>query len=146
MLEPTYSTRATDTRILFYARQVVPEYFQTFWLARRSFLEKNGDVMRRFLRARRKGLDHTLKNIQDAAAIYAKLNKLSDEVGLKVLQASGVPQGDYHSDGRLSPKGLQAVEEAMAISGDIAKEFRIPWKEIVDQSYLDPDQRISLPA
>jgi hypothetical protein len=34
----------------------------------------------------------------------------------------------------------------MKISGDIAKDFRIPWKEIIDQSYLDPDQRISIPS
>jgi hypothetical protein len=33
----------------------------------------------------------------------------------------------------------------MRIAGDIPKDSKIPWGQIVDQSFLDPDQRIELP-
>jgi len=145
MLEPTYSTRAADTRILFYASKYVPLYFQTLLLARRSLVERNPEVVRGFLRARRKGVEFIASNPGEAARIYARLNNLTEEQGMAVLRASGAHAGAYYSDGRLSRAGLQTAEEGMRIAGDIPRDFKIPWSRIVDQSFLDPDQRIELP-
>ncbi len=146
MLEPTFTLRGGGTRILFYARQLVPDYFQTFWLARKTFMQQHGDVLRAFLRARRRGLEYTLKNPREAAQVWARLNKQPDDLAMKMLDASGVPQGHYHSDGRLIAEGLKTVEEGMQLSGDIEKNAKVPWREIIDQSFLDPAQRIALPA
>lgn len=145
MLEPTYSTRASDTRILFYANRYVPLYFQTLILARKSLVERNPEVVRGFLRARRKGVEFILKNPGEAARIYARLNNLTEEQGMAVLRLSGAHAGAYYSDGRLSRAGLLTAEEGMRIAGDIPRDFRIPWSKIVDQSFLDADQRIELP-
>lgn len=145
MLEPTYSTRASDTRILFYAKKYVPLYFQTLLLARRSLVERNPEVVRGFLRARRKGVEFILRNPGEAARIYARLNNLTEDQGMLVLRASGAHVGAYYSDGRLSRAGLLTAEEGMRIAGDIPKDFKIPWSKIVDQSFLEPDQRIELP-
>lgn len=145
MLEPTYSTRAADTRILFFAAKYVPLYSQTLLLARRSLVERNPEAVRGFLRARRRGVQAILRNPQEAARIYAQLNRLSEDVGMDVLKASGAHLGAYFSDGRLSLTSLQVAEEGMRIAGDIPKDFKIPWRRIVDQSFLDPDQQIELP-
>jgi NitT/TauT family transport system substrate-binding protein len=146
MLEPTFTLRGAGTRTLFYARDLVPDYFQSFWLARKTFMQQHGDVLRGFLRARRRGLEYTLKNPREAALVWARLNKQPEDLAVKMLQASGVPQGLYHSDGRFVAAGLNTVEEGMRLSGDIEKAARIPWRQIVDQSFLDPAQRIELPA
>ena len=145
MLEPTYSTRAADTRILFFAARYVPLYFQTLVLARRSLIDRNPEAVRGFLQARRRGVQAILKDPRDAARLYARLNQLSEDVGMDVLKASGAHVGAYYSDGRLSRAGLLIAEEGMRIGGDIPKDFKIPWGQIVDQSFLDPDQRIELP-
>lgn len=146
MLEPTFSLRGAGTRILFYARELVPDYFQTFWLARKSFMQQHGEVLRAFLRARRRGVEYTLQKPREAALVWARLNKQPEELAVKMLQASGVPQGHYHSDGRFIADGLRTVEEGMRLSGDIEKSANVPWREIIDQGFLDPAQRIELPA
>lgn len=146
MLEPTFTLRGAGIRILFYARQLVPDYFQTFWLARKSFMQQHGEVLRGFLRARRRGLEYTLKNPREAALVWAKLNKQPEDLAMRMLEASGVPQGQYHSDGRFIAEGLRTVEEGMRLSGDIEKNAKVPWREIIDQSFLDPAQRIALPV
>lgn len=146
MLEPTFTLRGAGTRILFYAREFVPDYFQTFWLARKSFMQQHGEVLRGFLRARRRGLEYTLQNPREAALVWARLNKQPEELAVKMLQASGVPQGLYHSDGRFVADGLRTVEEGMRLSGDIEKSAKVPWREIIDQAFLDSAQRIELPV
>lgn len=146
MLEPTFSLRGQGTRILFYARELVPSYFQTFWLARTSFMQEHGDALRAFLKARRRGLQYALEKPREAAALWARLNKQPEELGMKMLEASAVTDGSYHSDGRFVAEGLKTVEEGMRLSGDIEKTAKIPWREIVDQRFLDPAQRIELPA
>lgn len=146
MLEPTFTLRGQGTRTLFYAREFVPEYFQTFWLARKSFMQERGEVLRGFLRARRRGLEHALANPREAAAIWAKLNNQSEALGMKMLESNGVTNGSYHSDGRFILEGLRTVEEGMRLSGDIDKGAKIPWRDIIDQRFLAPDQRIELPA
>ena len=146
MLEPTFSTRGQGTRILFFAREFVPNYFQTFWLARKRFAEEHGDVLRAFLAARKRGLERTLAEPKAAAALWARLNKQPEELGMTMLRANGVLDGSYHSDGRLLLDGLRTVEEGMRLSGDIDAGASVPWRRIVDQRFLEPSQRIELPA
>ncbi|RTG91529.1 ABC transporter substrate-binding protein [Thermus scotoductus] len=145
ILEPTYTLSASDLRILFYARQYVPLYLQTVILARKSLIDRNPEVVRGFLRARRRGVEAIMNDLREAARIYGRVNNLSEDLGLRVLRNSGVHVGAYYSDGRLSAAGLQTVEEGMRLSGDIPKDYRIPWRSIVDQRFLEADQRIGLP-
>lgn len=145
MLGPTYVTTQFETRILFHASDYVPDYFQTLILARRSLVQERPEVVRGFLKARRQGYQRMLQDVQGAARLYARLNRMSESAAMEAIRIAGVDRAVYHSDGRLIREGLLTAEEGMRISGDIGANDRVPWREIVDQSFLDPDQRIELP-
>ena len=145
MLGPTYVTTQFETRILFHASDYVPDYFQTLIMARRSLVQERPEVVRAFLKARRQGYERMLQDVQGAARLYARLNRMDPRAAMEAIRIAGVDRAIYHSDGRLIREGLLMAEEGMRIAGDIGATDRIPWREIVDQSFLDPDQRIELP-
>ncbi|HEY8486111.1 MAG TPA: ABC transporter substrate-binding protein [Limnochordales bacterium] len=145
MLGPTYVTTTMETRIVFHASDYVPNYFQTLILARRSLVQEHPDVVRGFLKARRQGYERMLQDVPAAARLYARLNRMAEGAALQAIRIAGVDRAVYHSDGRLVREGLLMAEEGMRIAGDMGPNDRIPWREIVDQSFLDPDQRIELP-
>lgn len=145
-LEPTTSTKGTKFRILFYARELVPDYFQTFWMARESFLKTHPDVMRGFLRARAKAVKFILDRPEETAKILMKTNEVATtmELAMKTLKEEGAIAGEYYSDNRFIKRGLDLVEKGMKIVGSIAPDAKIPWAEIIDQSYIEEAKRIKL--
>jgi NitT/TauT family transport system substrate-binding protein len=143
---PTMLGQGAKYRILFYATEFVPDYFQTFWIARESFLKANGDVMRAFLRARARGLKFILENPEEAAKIFIKTSDAIKDIkgAMETLKHEGVLDGTYHSDNRFIARGLETVEKGMRVVGSIAPDAKIPWAKIIDQSYIEPDKRIKL--
>ncbi len=143
---PTMLTQGAKYKILFYATDFVPDYFQSFWMARESFLKPNGDVMRAFLRARERGLDVILKNPEEAAKIFVKTSDAVTDVkaAMETLKQEGVLDGKYYSDNRFIARGLETVEKGMRAVGSIAPDVKIPWAKIIDQSYIDVNKRIKL--
>ncbi len=146
-LEPTTSTKGTKFRILFYAREFAPDYFQTFWMARESFLKSHPDVMRGFLRARAKAVKFILEKPEEAANILIKTNEVATtmKLAMTTLKEEGAITGEYYSDNRFIKKGLDLVEKGMRIVGSIAPDAKIPWAEIIDQGYIEEAKRIKLP-
>ena len=145
-LEPTTSTKGTKFRILFYARELVPDYFQTFWMARESFLKTHPHVMRGFLRARAKGVKFILEKPEEAAKILIKTNEVATtmELAMKTLKEEGAITGEYYSDNRFIKRGLDLVEKGMKIVGSIPTDAKIPWAEIIDQTHIEEAKRIKL--
>jgi NitT/TauT family transport system substrate-binding protein len=143
---PTMATKGAKFRVLFYARDLVPDYFMSFWMARESFLKAQPDVMRAFLRARARGVKFILENPEDAGKILMKTNDSipTMEVAMETLKHEGILDGEYYSDNRFIKKGLETVEEGMRVVGSIAPNAKIPWAEIIDQSYIDAGKRVRL--
>jgi NitT/TauT family transport system substrate-binding protein len=143
---PTMLKQGAKFRVLFYAMDFVPNYFMTFWMARESFLKTNPDVMRAFLRARERGVKFVLENPEEAAKIFMKTCEGVTTVkeAMETLKQEGILDGKYYSDNRFIPEGLETVVKGMKVVGLIAPDFKIPWAEIIDQSYLDPSKRIKL--
>jgi NitT/TauT family transport system substrate-binding protein len=143
---PTMLGQGAKYKVLFYATDFVPDYFQTFWMARESFLKTNGDVMRAFLRARARGLKFVLENPEEAAKIFMKTSdSITDMKGaMETLKNEGILDGKYYSDNRFIARGLETVEKGMRAVGSIAPDAKIPWAKIIDQSFIEPDKRIKL--
>ena len=143
---PTMATKGAKFRVLFYARDLVPDYFMSFWMARESFLKAQPDVMRAFLRARARGVKFILENPEDAGKILMKTNDSipTMEVAMETLKHEGILDGEYYSDNRFIKKGLETVEEGMRVVGSIAPNAKIPWAEIIDQSHIDAGKRVRL--
>jgi NitT/TauT family transport system substrate-binding protein len=144
---PTMALKGAKFRVLFYAKDFVPDYFMSFWMARESFLKEHPDEMRAFLRARARGLKFIMENPEEAAKIFMKTNDSipTMEVAMETLKYEGILDGSYFSDNRFIKKGLETVVEGMRAVGSIGPKDEIPWAEIVDQSYIDPSKRIRLP-
>jgi NitT/TauT family transport system substrate-binding protein len=144
---PTMLAQGAKYRILFYATDFVPDYFQTFWMARDTFLKEHPDVMRGFLRARERGLKYILENPEEAAKIFMKTgDSITNLKGaMETLKHEGVLDGKYFSDNRFITAGLETVVKAMKVVGSIAPDATVPWAKIIDQSYIDQSKRIKLP-
>jgi NitT/TauT family transport system substrate-binding protein len=143
---PTMAIKGAKFRVLFYAKDFVPDYFMSFWMARESFLKAQPDVMRGFLRARARGVKFILENPEEAGKIFMKTTDgiPTMEVAMETLKHEGILGGEYYSDNRFIKKGLETVEEGMRVVGSIAPNVKIPWAEIIDQSYIDAGKRIKL--
>lgn len=143
---PTVATKGAKFRVLFYAKDLVPDYFMTLWIARESFLKAQPDVMRRFLRARERGIKFILENPQEAGKILMKTNDSipTMDVAMETLKHEGILSGEYYSDNRFIKRGLEMIEEGMRVVGSIAPGGKISWAEIIDQSYIDAGKRITL--
>lgn len=133
-------------RVLFFGRSWLPEYFQTVWMAKNSFLKEHPDVMKGFLRARAKGVKFILENPKEAASILAGYNvkDLTKEGALTAMKNAGIPAGEYYTLGGFTKEGLELAEKGMRLAGVIGPNEVIPWKKIIDQSFLPEDQRIEL--
>jgi NitT/TauT family transport system substrate-binding protein len=143
---PTMLAQGAKYRILFYATDFVPDYFMSFWMARDSFLKTHGDVMKGFLRARERGLKSILENPEEAAKIFMKTgDSIKDIKGaMETLKHEGILDGKYYSDNRFVARGLETVEKGMRVVGSIGPDVKVPWANIIDQSYMDAEKRIKL--
>lgn len=143
---PTVLTKGAKFRVIFYAKDLVPDYFMSFWMARESFLKEHPDVMRGFLRARARGVKFILENPEEAAKILMKTSDAitTMEVAMETLKHEGIIAGEYYSDNRFIKEGLETVVKGMRVVGSIAPDDKIPWAEIVDQSYIEAAKRTKL--
>jgi NitT/TauT family transport system substrate-binding protein len=100
--------------------------------------------MRAFLRARARGVKFIIENPEEAAKILIKTSDSipNMEIALKTLKNEGILDGKYYSDNRFILKGLEMVEKGMKIVGSIPPDAKIPWSQIIDQSYIEESKRI----
>ncbi len=144
MLPSSFTERA-GFRVLFNAWDTVPNYFQTLILAHRRLVERNPEAIRSFLAARRWGVEQIQKDPEGAAQVYAKTANISPDLAREAIRFAGAERGRYYSDGRLDPEGLRLAEEGMRIAKEIGPDERVPWTQLVNQSFLADDQRVQLP-
>lgn len=142
---PSAFIRPEEFRTLFNARDFLPDYFQTVILAHRRLLETNPGVVRSFLAARRWGVRRIRERPEEAIEIYARSANISLELARESFRIAGVAEGLYYSEGGFTPEGLRLAEEGLRISREIGPEEKVPWRQIVDQRFLDADLRITLP-
>lgn len=142
---PSAFTRPDEFRILFNARDLVPDYFQTVILANRRLVENNPLVVRSFLLARRWGVRRIRERPEEAIGIYARSANISLELAKESFRIAGVVEGQYYSEGGFTAEGLRLAEEGLRVSKEIGPEERVPWRQIIDQRFLEADLRITLP-
>ncbi len=127
-------------RVLFWAFDLVKEWQETTFAAKPEFIKSNPDVLRRFLRAYQKTMDWQVKNLDEAAKIWADATKIDPAVASQLMKAA--PKTAFTT--KLTTAGLKVAEESM-------REFKlidkpVPWKELVDQSLLPKELQADLPA
>lgn len=132
-IEPVYSAQKKDWKLVFWAKDYVPSFLQTLIIVGPELIKSNPDSIRAVLKARARGLEDVIKNVEEAAEIYAKASNQSKEVCLNALK--GVDPKQYYTVG-LELEGLRTVEEEMRIIGLLKKDEKIPWKDLTNQDFL----------
>jgi NitT/TauT family transport system substrate-binding protein len=140
LVDPTLTLEPEKYRVLFHGYDVFPKFTYSVVVATREFTEKYPDKLRKVLRARRRAVEFMEKNREETATIYAQLFEFSPEVAKKLLPK--YYEWGQWSHGAFSKEGLAAMSDGMMLVGQIDKP--VEWSKVIDQSFLDPDQRRSL--
>ncbi|MFN2460952.1 MAG: ABC transporter substrate-binding protein, partial [Candidatus Velthaea sp.] len=141
-IDPIITQRKDAIRIIFFARDYVPRYLQTVWVASPSALVKNPKEVSGLLRARKRGLEYIVAKPKDAAGIFARVAKQSEPV-VEFTLANERPN-EYFADGSLDGKALALVVDGMRI-GRLIGTDKVPLAKMVDQSALPQTGRSTIP-
>lgn len=141
-VDPSFTQRKDSIRAVFFAREYVPRYLQTVWVASPEVLRKNPKELAGLLRGRKRGLEYVVAKPKDAAAIFARVAKQSEAVVASTL-ANERP-AEYFADGSLDGKALALVVEGMRM-GRLLTAEKVPLAKMVDQSALPATMRGSIP-
>jgi NitT/TauT family transport system substrate-binding protein len=140
LVDPTLTLEPEKYRILFHGYDIFPKFSYSVVVATREFTEKYPDKLRQVLRARRRAVEFMESNRDETTSIYAQLFEFSLDTAKKLLPKY-YDWGQW-SHGAFSREGLAAMSEGMMLVGQIDKP--VDWSKVIDQSFLDPDQRRNL--
>ena len=142
-VDPLLTRNQSKLHVVFFAKEYVPRYLQTVWVAGPSVLQEQKAKIAAFIAARARGLDAVIKDPHTAANIYAKVTNADPALTFTTLEHEK-PE-DYFSHGRLDPKALQLVIDGMRIGKLIGSE-KVPVGGMIDDTLLAASERAAMPA
>jgi len=140
LVDPSLTLEPEKYRILFHGYDIFPKFTYSVVVATREFTEKYPDKLRAVLRARRRAVEFMERNRDETVSIYSELFEFSLDDARKLLPK--YYEWGQWSHGEFSKEGLAAMSDGMMLVGQIDKP--VDWSKIIDQSFLDPDQRRDL--
>jgi NitT/TauT family transport system substrate-binding protein len=141
IMEPILTRQRNENwRVIFKARDFIPHYLQTVWIAGPQTIQNQSDVLARFLRARARGVEFIKSNLEEAAKIFAETSDLSEEIAL--ISLKNIDPVSYYSDGTFDQEGLDLVGEGMQTVGLI--DHTVEWSKLITQDFLPAEKRIQL--
>lgn len=144
MVDPIFTQQSAVVRAIFFARDYVPQYLQTVWLASDETMKTKGKLIAGFLRARARGVEYAVGHPIQAATRWAKAAELP-QATIAVTLAHEKPSA-YFGKGNLSAASLTRVVEGMRIGKLLAADQKVALAKIVDQSALPASERVTMPA
>lgn len=130
-VDPLLYEHRDQLRVVFFARQYVPRFLQTVWLASTQTMRERTPFIAGFLRARAKGVDYVVSHPIQAAQRYAKLTN-GDQRASAVTLAQEQP-ASYFGHGELDQNSLALIVESMRI-GKLLGSDKVDLPKLVDQS------------
>ena len=140
-IEPGLTKNAAKYKVLFYARDVLPEFAMSFAVTSGDYAEKNPETVRKLIAVQKRATDFIYANPAEAEKIY--------------VEAWETPPGtDAHAQfqqflkwrvwagGTCSKAGLDALSSSLQEIGDVDRP--VDWQKLLDQRFLEPGQRIAL--
>ena len=140
LVDPALTLEPEKYKILFHGYDVFPKFTYSVVVATREFTQKYPDKLRKVLSARRRAVEYMEQHREETAALYSQLFEFPLDVAHKLLPK--YYEWGQWSHGSFSPEGLKAMSDGMLLVGLIDKP--VDWSKIIDQSFLEPDQRRQL--
>jgi len=141
VIEPIATRLSSQFRPAFAFGDYVPSMTQTVGFAQRGWLEKNGDLVRGIIAARRKAVEAIYADPKAAAAIIAKTHALEPAIAETVTAKFAKVR--YWSLGDFDRAGLDANIEGLELI-NAAEGRGVDWNQLIDQGYLPADLKKQL--
>lgn len=138
--EPVWSKEKANFRAVWWSTDIAPRVTQTVGVVRTDYLQKNPDVIRGIINARRKGVEFIRENPAEAVPIFAREYKIPPEQAKAALDSVLAAKGTYWSRGEFDYEGMEFMLKGLQMVKAIP-EGPFDWKSVVDESYLPDDLR-----
>lgn len=138
--DPRMTLQAKDYKILFYAWQYYPQFSWAVGVTTEDYAKAHPDIVRKIVAVHRKAVEYIYAHHKDAAEVYAKVWNVSEPEAEAILPK----YYDWHhwNAGEFSKAGLDTVVEGLHTVGEL--EGPVDWSQLIDQEFLDKDQRHAL--
>jgi NitT/TauT family transport system substrate-binding protein len=139
-IEPGLTKNAAKHKVLFYARDVLPEFAMSFAVAGGDYADKNPETIRKLIAVQKRAVDFIYANPADAEKIYAEVWKTEPAEAHREFQQ--FLSWRIWAGGKCSKAGLDALSASLQEIGDVDRP--VDWPNLIDQRFLEPEQRIPL--
>ena len=139
-IEPGLTKNAAKYKVLFYARDILPEFAMSFAVTTSEYAEKHPETIRKLIAVQKRAVDFIYANPTEAEKIYAEVWETTP------AEAHGQFQQFLSwriwAGGTCSKGGLDALSSSLQEIGDV--DGPVEWPKLIDQKFLEPAQRIPL--
>ena len=132
IMDPIWSQRKDKLRALFWVKDELPPMVQSVGVTTAEFARDNRDMLRRLVRARRKGVDFVYANPAETAEIVAKHYEMKAPVVRTAID--NLTPLRYWSHGEFEMDGMNNMVRGLQIVGEVSGP--VDWTKVVDASYL----------
>lgn len=138
--EPVWSKEKGNFRPVWWSTDIAPRVTQTVGIVRTDYLEKNPEVIRGIISARRKAVEFIKANPGEAALVMAREYKIPLEQAKTALESVLAAKGVYWSRGEFDYEGMEFMLKGLQMVKAVP-EGPFDWSKVIDESFLPADLR-----
>lgn len=138
--EPVWSKEKGNFRPVWWSTDIAPRVTQTVGIVRTDYLEKNPEVIRGIISARRKAVEFIKANPGEAAPVMAREYKIPLEQAKTALESVLAAKGVYWSRGEFDYEGMEFMLKGLQMVKAVP-EGPFDWSKVIDESFLPADLR-----
>lgn len=135
IMDPIWSREHARWRPVFFVKDILPPMTQTVGITTVQFMRDQPAKLRAIIAGRRKGVDFTYANPEEAGRIFAEAYELPRELGVRAVR--NMVEVRYWSRGEIDTRALDNMVEGLRIIGEV--DGPVDWSTLVDRSFLPPD-------
>lgn len=143
-LEQLYAATADQHKIVWRVSDEIPRHAYSFAVAGERFSNEDPGLVRSYLEARSEAVDRVYEDPVSAGQVFATVSELPEDGCVAVVETMVAEEGIVRTG--YGNEDLDVMLNGMVIVGQLDQEERdqLPLSDMIDQSFIPEDQRISL--
>ncbi|HWK47784.1 MAG TPA: ABC transporter substrate-binding protein [Stellaceae bacterium] len=140
IVEPIWARLGSKYRVLALGKDVLPTLANTVGVTTEAAAEKQGDMLRRIIRARRRAVQFLYAHPDEAGDIVAEAYKIEPDVARRAVHdliGDGVGDVPYFGEGNFHPDSLKRMLDLQIQIGAVQAPADI--SGIIDEQFLPED-------
>jgi NitT/TauT family transport system substrate-binding protein len=141
-MEPISSkaVESKEGKVIWNVDDVIPHWIEGSLATTDEMIQKQPDLIRRFITAYLRGVDYVRDHPEESARIWAEMVGFPD-VPLAVRSMKNYPSRAWSA--KFDLKALAEITKAIRVLKLV--EGEVDWKRVIDQSFLPKELRVELP-